>query len=250
LDKSIASPQGFPASRTHVLVNEKGRKTNDTYGPNFSESFAWLDRTTSSWKTYQVCFQSTGELSSGAFSQTWPQAGMMRNGISYRLPVLAHRTSEEECSLWRTPMAQEAGARIETRFTKDGQPAKVSERAYRKQRDGRMVLQSQTLGQQVRYSTPQSRDFRTGQASRWDNPNRSRNLNDQIVKMWPAPKASDAVMGMTANCSDRPAEKSTHLQAQVAIRENWKPNQNSGKLSTIFVEWLMGYEIGYTDLEA
>lgn len=30
------------------------------------------------------------------------------------------------------------------------------------------------------YATPQARDFRSGQTSRWDDPNRSRNLNDKI----------------------------------------------------------------------
>ena len=34
--------------------------------------------------------------------------------------------------LWRTPQANEAGARIETLYTKDGKPAKVGECAYRK----------------------------------------------------------------------------------------------------------------------
>jgi hypothetical protein len=51
--------------------------------------------------------------------------------------------------MWRTPTADEAGARIETLFTKDGQPARPGERAYRLQPDGRLVLQSQTIGQQV-----------------------------------------------------------------------------------------------------
>lgn len=52
-------------------------------------------------------------------------------------------------------------------------------------------------------ATPQARDFRTGQAERWDNPSRSRTLNDQA----------------------------------------------GGKLSVIFVEWLMGYPQGWTDLD-
>lgn len=30
------------------------------------------------------------------------------------------------------------------------------------------------------YATPQARDYRTGQSERWDNPDRSRNLNDQV----------------------------------------------------------------------
>jgi hypothetical protein len=32
----------------------------------------------------------------------------------------------------------------------------------------------------LRFATPQARDFRTGSTERWDNPERSRNLNDQI----------------------------------------------------------------------
>lgn len=30
------------------------------------------------------------------------------------------------------------------------------------------------------YATPQARDYRTGQTERWDDPGRSRNLNDQV----------------------------------------------------------------------
>jgi hypothetical protein len=52
------------------------------------------------------------------------------------------------------------------------------------------------------YATPQSRDFRTGQSSRWDDPNRSRNLNDQI----------------------------------------------GGQLNPQWVETLMGYPFGWTDI--
>jgi hypothetical protein len=32
----------------------------------------------------------------------------------------------------------------------------------------------------LQFATPQARDYRTGQTKRWDNPERSRNLNDQI----------------------------------------------------------------------
>lgn len=32
----------------------------------------------------------------------------------------------------------------------------------------------------LQFATPQARDYRTGQSERWDNPERSRNLNDQV----------------------------------------------------------------------
>lgn len=70
---------------------------------------------------------------------------------------------------------------------------------------------------------------------------------NRYVKLWPTPKASDGMMGMTANCSDRPPEKSTHLQAQVAISIMWK--KGGGQLNPPWVEWLMGWPIGWTELK-
>ena len=55
---------------------------------------------------------------------------------------------------WRTPQASEAGAKVETLYTKDGKPAKIGERAYRKTPTGEMVLQSQTINQQIQMEEP------------------------------------------------------------------------------------------------
>jgi hypothetical protein len=75
--------------------------------------------------------------------------------------------------LWPTPKSGQAGMSAKT--------------------SGRSVEKSTHLTTQVALAmglidkntgrllaTPQARDFRTGQASRWDNPARSRNLNDQM----------------------------------------------------------------------
>src|SRR5574343_604673 len=56
--------------------------------------------------------------------------------------------------LWRTPSAEMAGARVETLQTKAGQPAKVGERAYRRTPKGGLVLQPQTINQQVEMDEP------------------------------------------------------------------------------------------------
>jgi hypothetical protein len=91
---------------------------------------------------------------SGAISETGESSKEIKDGLN-----------------WRTPMATEAGARVETLYTKDGEPAKPGERAYRKTPSGEMVLQSQTLNQQVKmpsaknWATPQVMDVRTDHRS-------------------------------------------------------------------------------------
>jgi hypothetical protein len=91
-----------------------------------------------------------------------------------------------------------------------GMPLGIAARLWptptsRDHKDGRYcpnVPLNGLLGRVV-WATPQARDFRTGQKEGWDNPARSRNLNDQM----------------------------------------------GGKLSVIFVEWLMGYPAGWTACE-
>lgn len=62
------------------------------------------------------------------------------------------------------------------------------------------------------FVSAQARDYRTGQAERWMNKKRSRNLNDQI-----------------------------------AAGEN-QTEDGSGQLNPAWVEWLMGFPTGWTEL--
>lgn len=75
--------------------------TSDGYGLNFRESFAYFDRVSSSWKTSQACLVEGWDT----FSETWPEAGMIRSGKAYRLPRLVRRISERGFSLLPTPRA-------------------------------------------------------------------------------------------------------------------------------------------------
>lgn len=54
------------------------------------------------------------------------------------------------------------------------------------------------------YATPQARDYRTGQTERWDDPGRSRNLNDQIGGQL-NPDWVEWLMGFPRGWSDRSA---------------------------------------------
>ena len=49
------------------------------FGESLQDSFAWLSRDTSSWKTSQTCLLGEWET----FSEIWPNCGTMRNGVVF-----------------------------------------------------------------------------------------------------------------------------------------------------------------------
>lgn len=94
------------------------------------------------------------------------------------------------------------------------------------------------------WATPQARDFRSGSASRWDDPRRSRNLNDQVAK-WPTPQASNNRDrgNLSTPAIARRVEKGKQVMLSMCVSEK------NGRLNPRWVEWLMGWPIGWTSLK-
>jgi len=69
-------------------------------------------------------------------------------------------------------------------------------------------------------------------------------INDQ-VKMWPTPRACTAMSA--PNIHNRINDKNPNLEAVVA--QSMVVSKPSGSLNPTWVEWLMGYPDGWTDLE-
>jgi hypothetical protein len=125
------------------------------------------------------------------------------------------------------------------------------------------------------WATPQSRDFRSaeGNQDRWDNPERTQNLNDQM-KAWATPRAGKttdenpetwalrqangdvATMPLTAqvkawatprSCEHKgngPNSKQQGLCNQVVPEQS--ATKATGKLNPRWVETLMGLSVGWT----
>jgi hypothetical protein len=234
------------------------------FGKSLPELLARFDPDLRSWKIPQCSLLEDLELS----LEIWPRWGMMRSGASYRQKMPALHTRESEYGFWPTATDHDAiGARGKNNTFSDHhyKPHDLVTRvlwptpqAHKITESGEIVNSegtpwngigkphSKTTGRPITtaladaakmwptpaqrdykgansqehldkarghhdqlpnfakmMATPQSRDYRTGQAERFDNPDRSRNLNDQM----------------------------------------------GGKLSAIFVEWLMGWPQGWTDLK-
>lgn len=99
---SMLSAAGSPA-RTFLkqAVGSASRGDVRACGMSSSESFAFFDRKSSLWKTSQIClFEEWKE-----FSGSWPQAGLMLNGLCYLRALWVHHIHAQECFLWPTPRA-------------------------------------------------------------------------------------------------------------------------------------------------
>ena len=116
--------------------------------------------------------------------------------------------------LWPTPTANLSGEAdfMESLVTKDGKPAQPGERAY-----------SPKSGKHTSIS-----------------------LN-RAVKMWPTPVAHEARLGY----QDRSrGKKGTQESLTTTVINNLGGRKSvSGSLNPAWVEWLMGFPIGHTDLE-
>jgi len=185
--------------------------TPETCGPTLGASFTKYDPDTSSWRTSQLCFLTD---TSAPFSETWPRAGTISGGTAYQQAPLVPITRGTGCGLLPTPSAQEPGFNPKTRNPVD--------------RNGK---------------TP------THPAQRWYDPKTGRLMQKglvQVVQMWPTPDAGMGDRGWTTNT--KKTRPSGHKK-QKTINDAVATHQSGGSLSPLWVEWLMGYPLGWTDLK-
>jgi hypothetical protein len=191
---------------------------------------------------------------------TWETSGTPRNRLLFQLRPSALRTEEIGFSLWGTLSAADA----------------VGSHGGGQSKSLRADIANWKKGL---WATPQARDYRSGdnpdgpRANRKQQEGWSKNLNDQ-VKMWPTPKAS-----LRGDCPSERERRTPDLHAAVkmwptpqasdnkdrgnisnpAIQkrvENGKQvnlsmlvSEKSGQLNPAWVECLMGFPEGWTDID-
>jgi hypothetical protein len=175
-------------------------------GLNTSAPFAHYDPATCWWKTSQVSLLT---MHWDEYSETWPRAGTMRNGIVYRQVPLAPLTGGIGSGLWLTPSVEDAG--------REG-----SAENYRQYLENGRTTQAR-LRNQVMWPTTLANDPRHGLPS--------------TAMHWRTPTEDDC-----ANVNPKDTRR-PGLVTQV------KSIEGTGRLNPQWVEWLMGYPIGWTDCE-
>lgn len=97
----MSSLQDSHASQSASPVSGSPKTMNAGSGPMWTDSFAFYDPESSSWKTSQGSLVPDSMTSSVG----WPRAGTTRNGTAYRLAPSAPLTVVTGCSWLPTPQA-------------------------------------------------------------------------------------------------------------------------------------------------
>lgn len=189
-------------------------------GTTWPASLAKYDRDTCSWKTAQLSL--LGDLEE--FSETWPRWGLMRNGECWERQTLVPRTSESASGLWQTPVADDAANRANGKWNSRGEPK----------------LSAQVMWPTVTVCGNYNR--KGASATSGDG------LATAVTQRTYPTATATAYKGWSPNHNR--ADTDDRLDYTIE-REAFRLGQQTPpmRLNPEWVEWLMGWPIGHTDLK-
>ena len=202
------------ANHSAQQANDEEPTTLDTCGHGSEKPLAHYDPATQSWKT-SGDISLWGDLPS---LESLPKSGMTRNGVLYQQPDWVRPIDAIASSLWPTPTAV-------TR------PMEGNVRMYRAKIEAGEMTEDEAeaiLGKSV-----------------WE-------AQGKVPALWPTPTTQevehcDVELTKTGRRKSRNGKSSHSLGLADAVR---LATPDNGKLNPTWVEWLMGFPLGWTDLEA
>jgi hypothetical protein len=238
---------GFHA-RTSLLQEKvsESKVSGQECGEKWRGSFVKWDPDSSLWRTHQCSL--LGDLE--PFSETWPQWGLMRNGECWEQQTL-------ERTIRGTGYGSEERLPTPTASDYKNQPTSASWKAK-----GAINYKLSNPEIQAKWPTPTATDYMGAK----QNGIESRNgryvrtslttgvkfgakltdaVNLEVKKKFPTPKLSDYKdRGNMSNPSiQRRAAKGKQMDLSMVA------HPSSGQLNPTWVEWLMGWPLGWTELK-
>lgn len=248
LDWWMSSLRDSRASRSVQPEKCSPPKMSATAGRTPFASFEKSVQSAYSWKTSQRwLLGNTGTLK--RYSETWPQAGMMLAGECYRRQKWERRILESASGLSLTPMNLR---KIKLRPTQ-GEiiwPTPTARLGQNRGAQSKRFLnpkRSSDLDDAVAYyPTPTAIDTGSGRYNKSDSPNAAKRPTLAMMarkNLWPTPTTGD---GRGRRTSKKAKEK---FHSGPTLLEAIHGDRPGGKLNPDWVEWLMGWPVGWTDLK-
>ena len=263
ISASISSAVASPAKTSVLLAREQDSQARGpVFGTILLGSFAQFGHDGWSLKTSQLSLLEGLE----PFSETWPKSGLMRNGTAYRLQPLVRRTDENESGLWRTPSAREPGIRVEMLTCSETGSLGGTNRHYHKDTGKlKQIGLSQQVKMRLMWPTPTARQmpcegtvrmcrekFLAGDATLEEaSAIAGRDVRDaqgKVPAMYPTPTHMGHHSGGSMNEWGGAGSRSKlNKMVQAGLLTAQEIN---GQLNPTWVEWLMGFPLGWTALDA
>ena len=217
----------YPSAEKEKVLKER----NQVFGQRCTVLLGRYDQDLHSLRTYQCSlFGEEQELLA-----TLPSSAMIRNGKLYQQDTLEHRT-------YGTGFGSSATHSIPTPTASDHIERKSTSSETMNFDTNKTVTLDRFVKKFPRrmpFATPSASDSKGSSGG-----GMGRSLRTDIwewKKMFPTPTAQD---------SKNDGGKSQHRRNSIALNTLVKDSENqSGQLSPTFVEWLMGFPIGWTELE-
>ena len=250
---------GFHAKTSLSQEMEMDLKESEAEcGEKWRGSFTRYDQDTSLWKTHQCSL--LGDLEE--FLEIWPQWGLMRNGECWEQQTLAHLIKETESGLlpngvdyFHTPNTTglDGGSNSRKALKKRLLPTPdASQRGPTKDYNPQAKSQSGRTLQSfaAKFPTPTTMDTITRSRESYlrvqNRPRQGKNLTKLAdIIHWPTPQASDN--RDRGNMSNPSVQRRVAIGKQISLSQSVHPT--SGQLNPTWVEWLMGWPLGWTDLK-
>ena len=253
--------EDHPASQPVSPASASVRRMTAGSGLSSYEPFARLDHDGSWLRIRQGSCQWTLDGRLEGYSESFPRSGTMSNGTCSAQPRLVPPISENESGLLPTPATVDSGA-------------------YFNRGDSPNAANRPTLGAMAKHNlwpTPTAGDDRGSSPGILDAVarHRAKGQHKQVglrdaVKLWPTPAVVDGMGGRIDKTlgGKRPSGAKRTVSLATAVyntptandaKNNGSPSQvnrdslNSqigGQLNPTWVEWLMGFPLGWTDLKA
>jgi hypothetical protein len=239
-----SSAVDIPASHSVPRANDEEQTTLDICGHGYEQPLANYDLDTQSWRT-------CGDISlwgEQPLLESLPKSGMTRNGVLFQQPAWVHLIDAIASLSWPTPTAvtrpMEGNVRMYRAKIEAGEMTEAEAEAIL----GKSVWEAQGKVPAM-WPTPTTQENEHPNAT-WNEQMRrvapngsthSMNLAD-AVKIWPTPTARD---GKRASGHKLLKRRLADLTVQARVADG----KTNGSLNPTWVEWLMGFPLGWTDLE-
>ena len=230
--------QATPASPSRLPGSKKARQMTVTSGRTCLKSLSAKDPLGAFLKTLVV----TSRWASTKCWLTWKTKATPQGRLLFQLAPSTPRTDATGSGLWATPRTTDG----------TGGPNKLDEKGRRVSQTNPDLVFGAKLADQVRmWPTPTVQD--SNKATKKWREDHQNNLTAAVFnpeKMFPTPTARDWKGGYTTNALTRKDGKSraTDSLENVAMG-GVGAEKYSGQLNPTWVEWLMGFPIGWTDLK-